>query len=68
MSTAADNQIAPARKRYLFYIEGLNREVWQEATSDREAHRLIWEGLLPDQQDRTASIDWVDTEDITIPA
>lgn len=52
-------------KRYLFYIEGLNREVWQAAENEREAQRIIWENLSSDDRNRVVIFDLIDTEDIT---
>jgi uncharacterized protein YdeI (YjbR/CyaY-like superfamily) len=50
-------------RRYLFYVEGVGREVWSDpAFSQSEAHKQVWTWLSPEDQDRTACLDCIDEE------
>lgn len=45
---------------FLFYIEGLNREVWVAGNSEKEAHMKLWNSLDSYEQDRVACLDCID--------
>ena len=47
-------------KEYLFYIEGLDQEVWQEGISRSAAHTALWESLQPDECERVVQMDCID--------
>ncbi len=46
--------------KYLFYIEGLNREVWQEGDSEKAARNALWKGLSDAEQNAVVQIDCID--------
>lgn len=51
-------------RRYLFYLEGLGREVWSDpAWRATEAHRQVWQSLSHDEQNRVACLDCIDESD-----
>jgi hypothetical protein len=45
---------------FLFYIEGLNREVWVEGETERAAMSKLWNALESNEQDRVACLDCID--------
>lgn len=45
---------------YLFYIEGLNREVWQAGASSKYARAALWTALTEDEQGRVVQMDCID--------
>ena len=48
--------------KYLFYIEGLEREVWQESETERLAKKKLWESLSEFEQDHVVQIECIDEE------
>ena len=52
-------------KEFLFYIEGLNREVWFKEETERLAHAGIWKSLTNEEQDAVVQIEWLDVRDIS---
>jgi hypothetical protein len=47
---------------YLFYIEGLNREVWQCGDSQKIAHSHIWDSLSDEDKNRVVQIECIDED------
>lgn len=47
-------------KTYLFYIEGLDREVEQDGESESAARKALWDSLSDDERDRVVIIECVD--------
>lgn len=47
-------------KEYLFYIEGLNREVWQAGASSKFARAALWAGLTDTEQNAVIQIECID--------
>lgn len=56
-----------ANVKYQFFIEGLNREVWQAAASEKEARQALWESLSHEEQNCVVQIECIDqaNEDLT---
>ena len=52
-------------KEYLFYIEGLNREVWFKEETERLAHAGVWQSLTNDEQDAVVQIECIDERELT---
>lgn len=46
--------------KFLFFIEGLNREVWQEGENRKAARKSLWDGLSDDEQNRVVQIECID--------
>lgn len=46
--------------KYLFHIEGLNREVWQEGDNEKAAQWAVWCGLTEDEKNSVVQIDCID--------
>jgi hypothetical protein len=46
--------------KYLFFIEGLNREVWQAADDRKAARKAVWSALTDDEQNRVVQIECID--------
>ena len=53
-------------KEYLFYIDGLNREVWQKGESERVAHKSLWDSLDSDEKDMVVIFDCIDERELVI--
>ena len=51
-------------KNYLFYIEGLNREMWFEEETEKLAHAGVWNSLTNEEQDRVVQIECIDEEQV----
>lgn len=49
-----------AMKEYLFFIEGLNREVWQSGTTEKEAKNALWLSLSSGERDAVVIFDCID--------
>lgn len=47
-------------KEYLFFIEGLNREVWQSGTTEKEAKNALWLSLSSGERDAVVIFDCID--------
>ena len=48
-------------RKYLFYIEGLNKEIWSEpAESEEAARKQIWNSFTSAEQDQVVVFDWID--------
>ena len=47
---------------YLFYVEGLNREVWQAGESRKAAHAALWASLSEAEKNRVVQIECIDEE------
>lgn len=48
--------------RYTYVIPSLRQEFFADATSEREAHQMVWQGLTDEQRDLADILDWIDTE------
>lgn len=46
--------------KYLFFIEGLNREVWQEGESEKAARKALWDSLSDTERNAVVQIDCID--------
>jgi len=51
-------------KEYLFYIEGLNREVWFKESTERLAHAGVWQSLTNYEQDAVVQIECIDEREV----
>ena len=49
---------------YLFYIEGLNREVWFAEETERLAHAGVWQSLTNYEQDAVVQIECIDQREV----
>jgi hypothetical protein len=58
---AAPNQ---QKRGYIFYIEGLDREVSQIADSQKAAHSAIWKSLSDEEKNRVVCLDCIDCIDV----
>lgn len=45
---------------YLFFIEGLNREVWQVGSTEKEARNALWSSLSDSEKNATVQIECID--------
>jgi hypothetical protein len=45
---------------YLFFIEGLNREVWQAGASSKFARAALWASLTDTEQNAVVQIECID--------
>ncbi|MCU6502265.1 hypothetical protein LPN04_31170 [Rugamonas sp. A1-17] len=45
---------------YLFYIEGLDREVWQAGASSKYARAALWKSLTDSEQNAVVQIECID--------
>lgn len=50
---------------FLFYIEGLNREVWVESETERAAMSKLWHSLAFYEQDRVVCLDCIDERKVS---
>lgn len=50
-------------KSYLFYIEGLNREVWFAEETEKLARAGVWNSLTNDEQDAVVQIECIDVKE-----
>lgn len=55
-----DDESTDSGTKYLFYIEGLKREVWQSGESAKVAHQALWESLTEDEKNRVVQIECID--------
>lgn len=46
--------------KFLFFIEGLNREVWQEGESQKAARKALWDGLNDAERNAVVQIECID--------
>ncbi|VWC82584.1 hypothetical protein BLA39750_01312 [Burkholderia lata] len=51
-------------REYLFYIEGLDRNVWQPGESERAAYRSVWTALTDAEQNRVVQIECLDERSV----
>lgn len=56
------------KREYLFYIGGLDTEKSAVAVDEKEAWKIIWEALDPDDKDRVTSHECVDFREAPEPA
>lgn len=45
---------------YLFYIEGLGREVWQRGEDKKAARKALWASLSDTEQNAVVQIECID--------
>jgi len=48
--------------QYLICIEGLGQEVWQEARSEKEALKLVWNSLTDEERNLVVLMDCIDEQ------
>lgn len=46
--------------KYVIFIDGLNREVTVEATSEKDAYAVAWNDLTNEEQDAVVIMDCID--------
>ena len=51
---------------YLFYVEGIDLELWVAAADYKTARRNLWASLTPDEHDCVIQIECIDEEPITV--
>ena len=51
-------------KEFLFYIEGLNREVWFKERTEGLARAGVWQSLTDEEQDAVAQIECIDERSV----
>lgn len=52
------------KKEFLFYIEGINREMWFQEETEKLAHAGVWMSLTNEEQDAVVQIECIDERDI----
>ena len=53
-------------KNYMFYIEGLDREVWQIGISEKDAKEKIWNKLSATEKNAVVIFDCIDEQEACI--
>jgi len=48
------------KMEYIFFIEGLNREVWQTGASSKFARAALWASLTGGEQNAVVQIECID--------
>lgn len=59
--------ITGAKMEFLFYIEGLNREVWQAGASRKFARAALWASLTDAEQNAVVQIECIDEREAKPP-